>query len=89
VPDPPPAPRPPAWKRAWRWWLGKAALLAGKQNHGLSWLAFWLGLGPVAKLMHARGEDRLDRALRPAAPSAWHRREQPIATDPRRIRRPF
>ena len=83
-PEPPPTSRT---VRAWRWWLGKSAVIARKQNRVFAWLAYYLGMGPVG--LYLRRGDRLDRAPRPAAPSAWQEREGPIATDPMRIKRPF
>jgi hypothetical protein len=74
-------------KRAWRWWLGKAAIIGAKQNKVFAWLAFWLGLTPVGVFM--RRGDRLDRTPRPIGDSEWKDRTDPIHTDPRRARRPF
>lgn len=88
-PDPPAEPPPPAWKRAWRWWLGKSKIIAHKQNRGLAFLTFWIGLGPVAWWFRRTGQDPLDRALRPAAPTAFRPRIEPQHVDPQRIRRPF
>ena len=89
IPDPEPGPPPNKVKRAWRWWLGKAAIIGAKQNKVFAWLAFYAGLSPVAWWMRFRKQDRLDRATRPVGDSGWNRREDPIHTDPRRARRPF
>jgi hypothetical protein len=88
VPDPPQLPDPPFYKRWWTWWLGKSVIIAGKQNRILSWMAFYVGLGPVALWLRWTGQDRIDRVVRPIGESGWNTREQPIATDPDRIRRP-
>jgi len=88
VPDPPVLPEPPLYKRWWRWWLTKAVVIGAKQNRIFSWMAFYVGLGPVAWVMRKQGQDRLDRATRPVGDSGWNTREQPIHVDPDRIRRP-
>ncbi len=85
-PEPPPPPSNKV-KRAWRWWLGKAAKIAVKQNRVFAWLAYYVGMGPVG--LRLRREDRLDRSVKPVGDSAWHGRDGPIATDPMRIKRPF
>jgi len=85
-PDPPPPPTNRV-KRAWAWWLTKAARIAIKQNRVFAWLAYYVGMGPVG--LWLRRQDRIDRAPRPASPSAWHEREDPIHVDPMRIKRPF
>ena len=85
-PDPPP-PQTNRVKVAWAWWLTKAAKIAVKQNRVFAWLAYYLGLGSVGLWM--RRQDRLDRRVRSASPSAWHPREEPISVDPLRIKRPF
>ncbi len=89
LPDPPPPEPIPAWKAAWRWWLGKSLIIIRKQNRVIGWLGYYLGLGPVALVMRWRGEDRLDRAHRPVGTTGWQRRIDPIHTDPQRIHRPF
>ncbi len=89
VPDPEVVPEPGRAKRAWRWWLGKSAIIAAKQNRIFSWLAFYAGLTSVAWWMRFRKQDRLDRTVRPVGESGWRQREEPIHTDPRRVRRPF
>ena len=89
VPDPGPPEVVPKWKAAWRWWLGKSAIIVRKQNRVIAWLAYWIGVGPVAWVMRLRGEDRLDRKTRPVGATGWHKRDEPIPIDPQRIRRPF
>ena len=89
VPDPEVLPEPGRVKKAWRWWLGKSVIIAAKQNRIFSWLAFYAGLTSVAWWMRFRKLDRLDRAVRPVGESGWRSREEPIHTDPRRVRRPF
>jgi len=88
APDPPDLSRRPFYKRWWTWWLGKSTIIAGKQNRLFSWLAYYVGLGPVAMWLRWTGQDRLDRTVRPVGSSGWNARETPIATDPDRIRRP-
>jgi len=88
VPDPPVLPDPSFWKRWWHWWLGKSVIIAGKQNRGLSWMAFYVGLGPVALWLRWTGQDRLDRVVREVGESGWNQREKPIEVDPDRVRRP-
>ena len=85
-PDPPPPPSNKV-KQAWRWWLGKAAKIAVKQDRVFAWLAYYVGMGPVG--LWLRRQDRLDRTPRPSGESAWNERDAPIATDPMRIKRPF
>jgi hypothetical protein len=87
APDLPEASARPRHKRLWAWWLTKAVKIAAKQNAVLSWLAYYLGMSTVGLWM--RKQDRLDRAVRPVGDSAWHPREEPIHTEPRRVRRPF
>jgi hypothetical protein len=89
VADPLPTGATPRWRRAWRWWLGKSALIIRRQNRVIGLLGYYLGLGPVALFMRWRGEDHLDRARKPVGGTGWHERTEPIATDPMRIRRPF
>ncbi len=86
VPDPVPEGNVPFYKRFWRWWLPKAGRIAGVQNRALAWLTFHLGLRPVAVFI--RRQDRLDRATKPVGATGWKEREDPIHTDPERIRRP-
>ena len=74
-------------KQAWAWWMTKVVKIARAQNRVFSWLAYYVGLGPVGLVL--RRQDRLDRARRPAGVSAWHERVEPIAVDPMRIKRPF
>ncbi|HCP47724.1 MAG TPA: hypothetical protein DIU15_16905, partial [Deltaproteobacteria bacterium] len=88
VPDPPVLPDPPLYKRWWRWWLTKAVVIGAKQNRVFAWMAFYVGLGPVAWMMRKKNMDRLDRATRPVGETGWRVREQPIHVDPDRIRRP-
>tara|TARA_Y100001968_G_scaffold50768_1_gene41578 strand:- start:1013 stop:1342 length:330 start_codon:yes stop_codon:yes gene_type:complete len=88
VPDPPVLPEPPAWRRWWSWWLGKSVIIAGKQNRILCWMAFYCGIAPVALWLRWTGQDRIDRQVRPVGESGWNPREQPIAVDPDRVRRP-
>ena len=87
VPDPPVLPPPPRHKRLWTWWLGKSVIIARKQNRVFSWLAYFLGMSTVGWWM--RRQDRLDRATRPVGESGWNERDEPMPTDPRRVRRPF
>ncbi|MEE2828277.1 MAG: hypothetical protein VX498_03735 [Myxococcota bacterium] len=87
IPDPPDLGPPPGWKRAWQWWLGKSTIIAAKQNRIFSWLAFYCGLSTVG--FWIRRQDRLDRVVRPVGESGWHQRDEPIPTDPRRVKRPF
>lgn len=86
IPDPPVNEKVPFYKRFWRWWLPKAGRIAGVQNRALSWLTYQLGLRPVGIFM--RKKDELDRAPRPVGDTGWSVREDPIHTDPQRIRRP-
>ncbi len=88
-PDPPDPATVPGWRKAWNWWLGKSAVIAGKQNTVFSWLAYYAGLSWVGWWFRVTKQDRLDRATRPVGESGWNEREGPIDTDPRRIRRPF
>lgn len=87
APDPVPVESLSAYKRFWAWWLPKAARIAFKQNAVISWLAYYLGMSGVGLWM--RRQDRLDRAPRPAAPSAWTKRTEPMKNTPRSARRPF
>jgi hypothetical protein len=86
VPDPPDPNEVGKIKRAWRWWLGKAAIIGAKQNRVFAWLAFYLGLSGVGFFI--RRQDRLDRATKPVGETGWKVRTEPIHTDPDRVRRP-
>lgn len=88
-PSPDELPRIGRARRAWRWWLAKATRIGAAQGKALAWLAFWLGIGPVALVVGFGRRDRLDREPRPIGSSGWHTRTTPIDTDPRRARRPF
>lgn len=88
-PDPIPEASVPAWLRAWQWWMVKSRRIAMAQNRGLAWMSFWIAIGPVAWVFRRTNPDPLDRQRRPAAPSAFQRREGPIHIDPQRIKRPF
>ncbi len=87
IPDPDPDDQPGKVKRAWRWWLGKAAIIGAKQNRVFAWLAYYLGMSSVGLWM--RHQDRIDRTTRPVGDDGWHERTEPIKNDPRRARRPF
>ena len=76
-------------KRAWRWWLTKAAKIATVQNRVFAWMTFYLGLWPVALWFKIRRQDRLDRNPRPIGASGWNKRTDPIHTEIDRVRRPF
>ncbi len=86
IPDPPPDVEVGKVKTVWRWWLGKSAIIARKQNKVFAWLAFYLGLSTVGFFI--RRQDRLDRAAKPVGETGWNERTEPIHTDPRRVRRP-
>ncbi len=88
VPDPPDLPDPPAYKRWWAWWLGKSLIIIAKQNRILAWLAYYIGLAPVALWMRWTKQDRIDRAIRAIGDTGWKPREHPIDIDPERVRRP-
>ncbi len=88
-PDPPDEGTVPGYKRAWRWWLGKSAIIARKQNRVFSWFAFQLGMRWVGLWFRWTKQDRLDRTTKPVGETGWKEREGPIHTEVRRIRRPF
>ncbi len=86
IPDPPPEPEKGRIKKAWAWWLTKAAVIAKKQNRVFAWLAFYMGLSGVGLFM--RRKDKLDRDTKPVGETGWHVRTDPIHTDIDRVRRP-